>query len=204
MCAWLNMPWHNDRGREGSPLLSPWHTAPFSCATAPVPPHCSAKCQPLSPGMAQGPLLQSEVTNTVISRPVLLLKFSSWSKDFQIPNPPGSCSWICGFITVGLTFLTSVHAKKLVLPVVAQSRRTAKEKSSLGLAGHGRDQAQGSQEHFSKRLLLGGTARHKRGWKTRNRHLQRPPERSQRGAGLQPTHRARGHSTRPPIARGFL
>lgn len=80
MCAWLNMPRHSGPGREGSPLLWPaegWHTAPFSCATSPVPPQRSAKPQPLSPGVAQGLLLSFEVTNTIISRAVLLLKFSS-------------------------------------------------------------------------------------------------------------------------------
>lgn len=70
----------------------------------------------------------------------------------------------------------------------------------MGLVGHGKDQAQWSRNTFPNGCLV---ARHSRGWKARNRHLQCPPEPSQRRSGLQPTHRAQAHSTCPPIAGGF-
>lgn len=123
--------------------------------------------------MAQGPLLSSD-----ISSPVLLLQFSTWSKGFQSPDPPGSAGlsqWVYQ------TFLTSAHAKILSY---LWWQKQQQEENLLGLAGHGRDQAQWSRNTFPKGCSV---ARHHQGWKTRIRPLRCPPEPSQRGSGLQPT-----------------
>lgn len=87
--------------------------------------------------MAQGPLLPFEVTNTIISRPELLLG----SKGFQTLMDHHLDLWV---YHSGFNPPYPCPRKNLVLPVVAEPGR--KERSSVG------------QEHLPKELLLCGTA----------------------------------------------
>lgn len=133
--------------------LSLAHSALQLCHI-PSAPSRSARPQPRSPGVAQGPLLSFGVTSPITSKPAPLLEFH-WSKGF--PSPPGSVGLWVSHSGLDLPYLR--WCKNLVLPVVAESRSDSRREELTG-AGRARNGAGSVQQEHLPRvpLLLCGTA----------------------------------------------